>query len=614
MTARLTIFAAISLLAFGCAAGEDDDPTVLIDARDYTDHETPEDFAEAVVSKTGATSGLPSRFDRNRVMDDGFFTAVDAVSAGQVQAFFETNPYGRRSFLADVRVNGVTAAEAIVAESRAKGINPIVMIARMQVEKSLVAKTSNPGGNSLDYAFGCGCPDGRACNSAYRGLDKQIRCAADVLKRHYDGSVRGDGLWNRGVGKRTLDPITVTPANHATSSLYAYTPWVLEGRGGNWLVWNITRRYAEHFATLGPVNLPDAGAPGAQPARDAWIGEACDDQAVCSYSNGLCAAGDGRGMCSQVCEGLCPDRNGYATTFCVDAVAMGGDAAGRCTVYASSHNDDCRALGMIPAEMPRYIGGSGRSAATARVCIFAATAGGGGMSSPPPEGFGGCPVGLDAAGTCDGDTVVRCVNDEAVRTDCRQYNGSCVEDISGAHCVARAQPVDPGQPPAAACPPGIDVAGTCDGNTVITCVDGQVSEFDCAGLGAQCEDGPAGARCVAPPPPPVGQPVGCGAIGPQGTCDGNTAVRCTNGALDSTDCGQLGQTCGQGEIGAACRPTNQPLLRGDPDCPRVPAEGFCHGNTAVWCAGGDSYAVDCDWYGASCTYDAGDGDGWWCRY
>ena len=488
ITVRFAVLAAAMLL-FACAGG-DDTPTSARGAADYLDHETLADLTEPVVTKTGATSGIPSSFDQDRVMDDAFFGAADAVEVGQVQAFLERTPYGSRCFLADERVGGVSAAEAIVSASKTQRINPIVMLARMQVEKSIIAKTSRPSSQTVDYAFGCGCPDGRACNSAYRGLDKQIECAAGVLRRHYDASVAGDGIWNKGVAKRTLDPITVTPRSHATASLYAYTPWVLRGRGGNWLVWNITLRFAQHFASVGTVNLPETG--GAPPARDGWIGDACDTADTCNFDNGRCEAAGTRGVCTRICEGFCPDKAGRATTFCVDAVALNGDAAGLCTVYAGPENGQCEALGMEAAELPRYVGGSGAPARTARVCVYKATAG-----PPPSANLGGCAPGLDAAGTCDGQSVVRCVEGEAIETDCGRYDGVCDEDASGAHCIARASPVQPGG--AAACPAGIDTAGRCEGDVVATCEGGTVSRFDCATLGALCAESAAGARCVAAP-------------------------------------------------------------------------------------------------------------------
>lgn len=232
---RFPLVLALVLSAAGCLAEDGA----------FVDHDEPSDFE--ALPDDGKADGLPATFDRHAVMSDELFTDTGAVTGDQLQAFFEASPYGNRSWLADATIGGARAADAIVAAAEAEGLNPIVMVARMQVEKSLVSKTARPSGNSVDFAFGCGCPDGRACSEAYRGLDKQVACAARTLRRWYDGSVAGDGLWVRGRSKRTLDPSTVTPRNHATASLYAYTPWVLTGRGGNWLVWNVTRKYVRHL-------------------------------------------------------------------------------------------------------------------------------------------------------------------------------------------------------------------------------------------------------------------------------------------------------------------------------------------------------------------------------
>ena len=336
----------------------------------FVDHDTPLDLVE-LTTKSGI-SGLPDSFDRNRVMGDAFFTSKDSVDAAKVQRFLERNPYGRRSFLADVQVGGESAAAAIVRGARSEGINPIVMLARMQVEKSLVAKTSNPGGGSVDYAFGCGCPDGRACNPVYRGLDKQIACAARTLRRHFDASAAGGGIWTKGTTKSTLDPIRVTPANHATASLYAYTPWVLQGRGGNWLVWNVTKRFADHFASLG-VDLP-RDDPNAAPESTTWIGTPCEADEGCDFGHlgtGSCQLYPGGGVCTLSCEGLCPDKAGAAPTFCVSASHFGErEDFGVCTVRPAASNRGCLDIpGMKVTRVERFRGGSNAERASVEACV-----------------------------------------------------------------------------------------------------------------------------------------------------------------------------------------------------------------------------------------------------
>lgn len=224
-----------------------------------TDHEEVSDFEEVEwTSEDGKAdfSGVPATFDRHTIMSDTVLKAATAVDAAALQAFFEDSAYGTRSWLADYTIEGRKFSVVLAEEARQGGINPVVLLARMQVESSIVSKTARPTQSKINSALGCGCPDGARCSSAYAGLPRQIECAIDVLNTQFDNSADGSGQWRRGSARRTLDPISVTPTSHATAALYAYTPWVLTGRGGNWLVWNVTRKYLKHFDEAGTLNLP----------------------------------------------------------------------------------------------------------------------------------------------------------------------------------------------------------------------------------------------------------------------------------------------------------------------------------------------------------------------
>jgi hypothetical protein len=211
----------------------------------------PEDYM--VDPEDGKGDGVAAVFNANDVVGDDIFLDDGQMTVAEVQTFFERSPYHNRSWLADYSVNGQSAAEALVAVATQQGISPLMLLARMQVEASLVSKTARPTQYRIDRALGCGCPDGGGCAASYRGFAKQLECGAKILRKWYDASADGTGQWRKDTSRRTLDPKSVTPRNHATASLYAYTPWVLVNRGGNWLVWNVSRKYVRHAESEGYI-------------------------------------------------------------------------------------------------------------------------------------------------------------------------------------------------------------------------------------------------------------------------------------------------------------------------------------------------------------------------
>jgi len=292
--------------ASACTVTGGDDGSVEHDPLDYEE-----------LGTDGKADGVLSVFYANRlVSDDAFFDSA-AMSADDVQRFFEQTPYGRRSFLAGVRVaSGELLSAALVRTASERGLNPVVLLVTLQKERGLVSRTSAPSQRSLDYAFGCGCPDGGSCSLAYKGIDKQLACAADAFQRYADDLDAGGttvGGFKPGVASRVLDGVRVTPANRATAMLYTYTPWIQQGVGGNWLFWNIWRRYSVGLGYQRGLSAP---------FNEGFIGGACSADDECYYQGGVCVDG----MCSLPCTSLCPDRaGGFATTFCVtnDADGLG---------------------------------------------------------------------------------------------------------------------------------------------------------------------------------------------------------------------------------------------------------------------------------------------------
>lgn len=284
--------------ASACTVNGGDDGSIEHDPLDYEE-----------LGTDGKADGVLSVFYANRLVSDDAFFDTEAMSASEVQRFLELTPYGRRSFLAGVRVaSGELLSAALVRTAAERGLNPIVLLVTLQKERGLVSRTTAPTQRSLDYAFGCGCPDGGSCSLAYKGLDKQLACAADAFRSYADDLEAGGatiGGFRPGIATRVLDGVRVTPANRATAMLYTYTPWIQQGVGGNWLFWNIWRRYS-----VGAGYQRGLSAP----FNEGFIGGACAADDECFYQGGVCQDG----VCSLPCTSLCPDRaGGFASTFCV---------------------------------------------------------------------------------------------------------------------------------------------------------------------------------------------------------------------------------------------------------------------------------------------------------
>jgi hypothetical protein len=294
----------------------------------------PEDLVEVSDIK-----GDGSSFDPADLIDDASFTDRHFMTEAEVQAFFAATPYGTRSFLADFSTNGRSVAELIVEAATTYGLSPIVLIVKLQVESGLVSKTEPPSPTTINRAMGCGCRDGNGCATAPEGFEKQIRCAAEVFRQYLD-DLDQDGAtiagWRVGSGKRTLDPLWIVPQNRATAALYTYTPWVLRGTGGNWLFWNVYKRYTRHLL---------AGRPNHH-----WVGGPCDALAECPLVAGQCLGQVTDGLCTQPCSGTCPDSTAPYTsvTFCADLGSLlGGGPQGfclsRCDEDIYPDNEGCRA-------------------------------------------------------------------------------------------------------------------------------------------------------------------------------------------------------------------------------------------------------------------------------
>lgn len=203
-------------------------------------------------------AALATKFDVHRLLEDDDIVGGEDITVAQVQDFLS----GYGSYLASYRdpaFGDATAAEIIVDEGRAAGISPLYLLARIQIESSLIQSKSS---RNLAQATGCGCPDSGSCSASYAGFGKQVQCAAQKMAKYFaDLDTKGHTIsgWRTGVAKATLDPCTVTPRNRATAALYTYTPWVgangrqcgRAGIGGSSLVARVHGLYKHHPALSG---------------------------------------------------------------------------------------------------------------------------------------------------------------------------------------------------------------------------------------------------------------------------------------------------------------------------------------------------------------------------
>jgi hypothetical protein len=200
-----------------------------------------------------------------------------------------------------------------------------------------------------------------------------------------------------------------------------------------------------------------------------------------------------------------------------------------------------------------------------------------------------------ARGVCFGDSggpVLVVDSQGAVRVAGALSFGdqSCVDkDRYSRTDVARAWIEGLTGPTPAATPAGcgpIDGVGTCSGERALWCDDGALSHEDCAGT-CGWDTGADGFRCLTGEDP-------CGGQDTAGSCVGNVARWCERGVAKATDCTCLGETCAvDSATGAHCKVDA---------CGGLDYLGRCNGNVAEWCDDGAIQMQDCADSGQTCQY------------
>lgn len=251
---------------------------------------------------------------RDEIVPAAAFTDYSALTAAQVQAFLEKDPYAGKSFLATYQSNGLALSAAVARVAETYRISPIVLLVALEAEAGLVAATATPEPPTrADYVFGCGCtvPSvATSCAASAAGLDVQLACYAGALRASLDAIAQTGqtaGGWAPGRSGTTLDGVTVKPVDASTAALYQYDPVAGDGQSGGSLFANI---WGEFAAALS-YTPPKGGTATAE------VGDACLASSDCALAGGLCAAGANYpgGMCTAKCAGSCAGSGSFCADF-----------------------------------------------------------------------------------------------------------------------------------------------------------------------------------------------------------------------------------------------------------------------------------------------------------
>lgn len=174
-------------------------------------------------------------FQKDYLISDNTLTNSGTMTVAQIQRFLES----KNSVLAKP-YRGSSPAQMIFDAAKKYGINPQVLLTRLQCEQGLISKTTATQ-KQLDWAVGVGCYDSGNWNQKFKGFDKQIEYAAQTYRRHYDAAKakldRGEKI------TMNIDGQQVTVKNAATYSFYKYCPHFQ----GNKLFYDVWRGYRSKF-------------------------------------------------------------------------------------------------------------------------------------------------------------------------------------------------------------------------------------------------------------------------------------------------------------------------------------------------------------------------------
>ncbi len=211
------------------------------------------------INAPAASAADASRFDPGLIISDSVFFDFGTMTVAEIQRFLESKvpvcadddggPKCLRNYLSDTvdkagedgrcqPVTGKTsqtAAQIIYEVAHACGINPRVLLVKLQKEQGLI-QAKNPTTYMYKAAMGYGCPDSDPgiCGKVYVGLFNQLYHAAGQLNWYDDP--RSSFVLNKKLPLGKVSKVLLNPSSscgtkevliksNATRALYFYTPY-----------------------------------------------------------------------------------------------------------------------------------------------------------------------------------------------------------------------------------------------------------------------------------------------------------------------------------------------------------------------------------------------------
>jgi hypothetical protein len=228
-----------------------------------------------------------------------------------------------------------------------------------------------------------------------------------------------------------------------------------------------------------------------------------------------------------------------------------------------------------------------------------------GSHGTTPGASGGATTCSAAAqvGSCAGDQLSYCQDGQTFAQDCAATNTTCGWNAAKSwyECVAKSSTTTDPTPVSNDCG-NVTNVGLCSGSSLAYCDNGKLYGADCAAKGAVCGFDAAKSwyDCLDSTSRVPPRASTCNGFPQSGLCKGDELFVCDAGSIVTNDCAAIGGTCGLDASGLAGCITSAPPTSA---CGSVDAVGKCDGATVLWCDGGTLQNLDCAGAGRTCGWN-----------